>query len=83
MPGPRVAVGFIGDKKPTRCMHFDTMPNQTPLRHKATSALAGSAPRQPVGKPVSWGRSSSRVTSRHFDHGNGTLAFTSKLFRFG
>ncbi len=29
------------------------------------------------------GRSSSRVTSRHFDHGNGTLAFTSKLFRFG
>ncbi len=32
---------------------------------------------------VSWGRSSSRVTSRHFDHGNGTLAFTSKLFRFG
>jgi len=30
-----------------------------------------------------WGRSSSRVTSRHFDHGNGTLAFTSKLFRFG
>ena len=28
MPGPRVAVGFIGDKKPTRCMHFDTMPNQ-------------------------------------------------------
>lgn len=54
MPGPRVAVGFIGDKKPTRCMHFDTMPNQTPLRHKATSALAGSAPRQPVGKPVSW-----------------------------
>ncbi len=44
MPGPRVAVGFIGDKKPTRCMHFDTMPNQTPLRHKATSALSGSAP---------------------------------------
>ena len=32
---------------------------------------------------TSWGRSSSRVTSRHFDHGNGTLAFTSKLFRFG
>ena len=23
-------------------MHFDTMPNQTPLRYKATSALAGS-----------------------------------------
>ena len=52
MPGPRVAVGFIGDKKPTRCMHFDTMPNQTPLPHKATSALGGSTPRQPVGKPV-------------------------------
>ena len=26
-------------------------------------------------------RSSSRVTSRHFDHGNGSRAFTFKLFR--
>ena len=33
--------------------------------------------------PDIWGRSSSRVTSRHFDHGNGSQAFTSKLFRFG
>ena len=29
------------------------------------------------------GRSSSRVTSRHFDHGNGSRAFTFKLFRSG
>ena len=38
---------------------------------------------QRQGVSRTWGRSSSRVTSRHFDHGNGTLAFTSKLFRFG
>jgi len=39
--------------------------------------------RLPSGETLTRGRSSSRVTSRHFDHGNGTLAFTSKLFRFG
>lgn len=44
MPGPRVAVGFIGDKKPTRCMHFDTMPNQTPSATRLRQPWAEAPP---------------------------------------
>ncbi len=63
-----VTVGVTHTRTRSRCPSARRFPAQW-LRYR--SAL------------LSRGRSSSRVTSRHFDHGNGTLAFTSKLFRFG
>ena len=63
-----VTVGVTHTRTRSRCPSARRFPAQW-LRYR--SAL------------LSRGRSSSRVTSRHFDHGNGSRAFTFKLFRSG